>query len=108
MPLLVSPDGAKFAAGPDIRDVATGEIVTSFPGPDASAGAWFDEGIVYSTTEVKVSETKIWIWQPGSVPAEISGEISGCLRQRSRLQQRRELFVDRPGGRARGNVHAVL
>lgn len=77
MPLLASPDGTQFAAGPDIRDVATGVIVKSFPRADAFAGAWFDEGVVYSTTEVKASETKSWIWQPGSDPVEISSEGSG-------------------------------
>lgn len=80
-PLLASPDGTQFAAGPDIRDVATGAIVESFPGPDATAGAWFDKGIVYSAPEFRASELKFklksWIWQPGSDPVEISGKGSG-------------------------------
>lgn len=77
VPLLASPDGTRFAVGPDIRDMATGAIVESFHIPDANAGAWFDEGIVYSTTEVGAGETKSWIWRPGSDTVEISSEGSG-------------------------------
>lgn len=76
MSLLASPDGTQFAVGPDIRDVATGAIVESFPRPEVLATAWFDEGIAYNTTEVKASDTRMWLWQPGSAPVEIFFEIA--------------------------------
>lgn len=69
-PLGVSPDRTRFAVGSDIRDVETGDLETSFPHPDAIAAAWLDDGIVYVTTEVKGSDTRMWIWQPGSEPEE--------------------------------------
>ncbi len=67
-PLVVSPDRTQLAVGPEVRDVGTGEIVTSFPHPDAFAVAWLDEGIVY-TTDMGY-KTRMWIWQPGSEPEE--------------------------------------
>jgi hypothetical protein len=62
----VSPDGSEIAYRTGVIDVATGNLVSSYPSNARELIAWTPAGIVYFGPE-----RSTWLWTPGEVPEPI-------------------------------------